>query len=39
LVGWREMRRSLVWLIRQGPSVSIHPCASAKCTWKKRMRP
>jgi len=30
LVGWREMRRSLVWLIRQGPSVSIHPLRERK---------
>ena len=30
LVGWREMRRSLSWLIRQGPSVSIHPLRERK---------
>jgi len=30
LVGWRELRRSLVWLVRQGPSVSIHPLRERK---------
>jgi HAD superfamily hydrolase (TIGR01490 family) len=30
LVGWRELRRSLSWLIRQGPSVSIHPLRERK---------
>ena len=30
LVGWRELRRSLVWLVRQGPSVSLHPLRERK---------
>ena len=30
LVGWRELWRSLSWLIRQGPSVSIHPLRERK---------
>jgi HAD superfamily hydrolase (TIGR01490 family) len=30
IVGWRELRRSLSWLGRQGPSVSIHPLRERK---------
>jgi|SRR5512134_352209 HAD superfamily hydrolase (TIGR01490 family) len=30
LVGWRELQRSIVCLIRQGPSVSIHPLRERK---------
>jgi HAD superfamily hydrolase (TIGR01490 family) len=30
LVGWRELRRSLWWLRRQGPSISIHPLRERK---------
>ncbi len=30
LVGWRELQQSLVWPVRQGPSVSIHPLRERK---------
>ena len=30
LVGWAELRRSLLWLIGHGPSVSIHPLRERK---------
>ena len=30
LVGWRELRRSLLWLVRQGPSMTIHPLRERK---------
>lgn len=30
LIGWRELRRSLVWLVRQAPSVTIHPLRERK---------
>src|SRR5262245_3513493 len=30
LVGWRELRRSLVWLIRQGSALTIHPLRERK---------
>jgi HAD superfamily hydrolase (TIGR01490 family) len=30
LVGWRELGRSLSWLRRQGPSISIHPLRERK---------
>ena len=30
LVGWHEVRRSLSWLIRQSPSVTIHPLRERK---------
>ena len=30
LVGWREFRRSLWWLLRHGPSLSIHPLRERK---------
>ena len=30
LVGWHELQRSLVWLLRQGPSLSIHPLRERK---------
>ena len=30
LVGWRELRRSAAWLVRQGASVSIHPLRERK---------
>ena len=30
LVGWRELRRSVSWLVTQGRSVSIHPLRERK---------
>ena len=30
LVSWRDVRRSLVWLVRQGPSFTIHPLRERK---------
>lgn len=30
LVGWRELHRSLLWLMRNAPSVSIHPLRERK---------
>jgi HAD superfamily hydrolase (TIGR01490 family) len=30
LVGWRELRRSFIWLMRHGPSISIHPLRERK---------
>ena len=30
LVGWRELHRSLSWLLRHGPSLSIHPLRERK---------
>lgn len=30
LVGWGELRRSLMWVLKQGPSLSIHPLRERK---------
>jgi HAD superfamily hydrolase (TIGR01490 family) len=30
LVGWRDLRRSLMWIVRQGPSLTVHPLRERK---------